>query len=286
MSRLLLLSAFLFFSDAPVDNPLATDLVKKGLVLPQGPVTLPAPVMKDGLTGQEQVAVMKKLTPNFVNFIRNKDVSPMVLKIDPIEGLNKERIGQKVDLYFVSYGKLNSAVSSDVMERLLGNPKANIGKGNAAFLSADQLKKRNITLTKAKDIEERYTIMNFELLDKVQLSGVGRAFKTNGPNTIVSAMQLDPRFAKDAQFPNQWQPVNLKDGVKVLGPAKTYEGFGGYVRMTELKQPAGALFVEFHLVMNEPKEWFGGRNLIKAKLPLAIQERVRSFRRQLIKASK
>ena len=286
MIRLLLLSALLFLGDEPADNPLATELVKKGLVLPQGPVNLPTPVMKDGLTGAEQMAVIEKLTPNYTNFIRNKDVSPMVLKIEPIEGSNKERIGQKVDLYFVAYGKLKSAVSSDVMERLLGNPKANIGKGDAAFLSEADPKKRNITLAKAKDVEERFTILNFELLDKVQLSGVGRAFKTNGTKTIVSAMQLDPRFAKDKEFPNQWQPVNLKDGAKVLGPAKSYEGFGGYVRMTELKQPPGALFVEFHLVMNEPKEWFGGRNLIKSKLPLAIQERVRSFRRQLTKANK
>jgi hypothetical protein len=284
MRHLLLLSALLGFGDTPiVDNPLAKELVTKGLVLPQRPITLPAPVMGDGLAAADQTAVIKKLTPNYQQFIRNKDVTPIVLKINPIEGLNKERIGQKVDLYFVAYGKLDSAVSGDVMERLLGNPKANIGKGDASFLSEDQLKKRNITLTKSKGVEERYTLINFELLDKVQLSGVGRAFKTTAPGAIVSAMQFDPRFAKDKTFPNQWQPVNLKNGVKILGAAKSYEGFGGYVRMTELKEPAGALFVEFHLVMNEPKEWFGGPNLIKGKLPLAIRERVHSFRRQLAK---
>jgi hypothetical protein len=287
MIHLLLISSVLGFGDAPVvDNPLLKELVTKGLVLPHRPVPLPAPVMGDGLSAAEQAAVIKKLTPNYQLFIRNKDVSPFVLKIDALEGANKERIGQKVDLYFVAYGPLQSAVSSDVMERLLGNPKANIGKGKAALLSEDDLKKRNIALAKSKGLEERYTLMNFELLDKVQLSGVGRAFKTNGPNAIVSAMQLDPRFAEDKQFPNQWQPVSSKDGVKVLGPAKSYEGFGGYVRMTELKEPAGALFVEFHLVLNEPKEWFGGRNLIKAKLRLAIEERVRSFRRQLAAADK
>ena len=286
MRHILLLSAALGFGDAPVENPLAKELVQKGLVLPQGPVQLPAPVMPDGLPAAEQTAIIKKLYPNFQLFIRNKDVSPHKLTITPIEGANKERIGQKVDLYFVAYGKLDSAVSNDVMEQLLGNPKNNIGKGDASFLSEDQLKKRNITLTKSKGLDERYTLLNFELLDKVQLSGIGRAFKTSGPTAIVSAMQLDPRFAKDADFPNQWRPVDLKNGKKVIVAAKPYEGFGGYVRMTELKQPAGALFVEFHLVLNEPKEWFDGRNLIKAKLPLAIKTRVESFRRQLSKASK
>jgi hypothetical protein len=287
MMHILLLSAALGFGDAPtVENPLAKELVTKGLVLPQGPVLLPAPVMPDGLAAAEQTAIIKKLYPNYQLFIRNKDVSPHKLTITPVEGKDKERIGQKVDLYFVAYGKLDSAVSNDVMEQLLGNPKNNIGKGNAAFLSDDQLKMRDITAVKSKGLEERYTILNFELLDKVQLSGVGRAFKTNGATAIVSAMQLDPRFANDKQFPNQWRPVDLKNGKKVIGQPKDYEGFGGYVRMTELKEPAGALFVEFHLVMNEPREWFDGRNLIKAKLPLAIKTRVESFRRQLSKASK
>jgi hypothetical protein len=287
MRHILLLSAALGFGDAAaVENPLAKDLVKKGLALPLGPVQLPAPVMADGLTAADQTAVIKKLTTNYAGFIRNKDVSPHKLTITAIEGANKERIGQKVDLYFVAYGNLNSAVSNDVMEQLLGNPKNNIGKGNAAFLTEEQLKMRGITAVKSKGLEERYSILNFELLDKVQLSGVGRAFKTNGSTAIVSAMQLDPSFAKDKQFPNQWRPVDLKNGKKVIGIPKDYEGFGGYVRMTELKEPAGALFVEFHLVLNEPREWFDGRNLIKAKLPLAIKTRVESFRRQLAKASK
>ncbi len=285
MIPLLLIVTGLFPGDAPeVENPLVKELVEKGLVLPQGPFQLPAPVMSDGLSAADQVAVIKKISTNYENFIRNKVVSPHVLKINAVEGPNKERIGQKVDLYFVAYGKLKSAVSSDVLERLLGNPKANIGKGDASFLSDDQLKKRKITVTKAKNLEERYTLLNFELLDKVQLSGVGRAFKTNGPKAIESALQLDPRFAKDAAFPNQWQAVTLQDGVKKFGPAMPYEGFGGYVRVTELKEPAGALFVEFHLVLNEPKEWFGGRSLIKAKLPLAIKVRVETFRRQLAAA--
>jgi hypothetical protein len=43
------------------------------------------------------------------------------------------------------------------------------------------------------------------------------------------------------------------------------------------------MFVEFHLVLSEPRDWFDGRNLFKAKLPLAMQDRVRSFRRALLR---
>ena len=56
MIHFLLVSAALGFGDAAIENPLAKDLVTKGLVLPQGPVQLPAPVLGDGLSKAQQVA--------------------------------------------------------------------------------------------------------------------------------------------------------------------------------------------------------------------------------------
>ena len=40
--------------------------------------------------------------------------------------------------------------------------------------------------------------------------------------------------------------------------------------------------VECHIVFAEPEAWFGGKNLLRSKLPLAVQdEDVRSSRRKL-----
>jgi hypothetical protein len=35
------------------------------------------------------------------------------------------------------------------------------------------------------------------------------------------------------------------------------------------------------MLMHEPTQWFSGSNFIRSKLPLAIQEGARSFRRSL-----
>ncbi len=45
--------------------------------------------------------------------------------------------------------------------------------------------------------------------------------------------------------------------------------------------PAGAAFIECHLVYEEDYGWFDGVNMVKQKAPAMIQEKVRSFRRKL-----
>jgi hypothetical protein len=95
-------------------------------------------------------------------------------------------------------------------------------------------------------------------------------------------MKLDPRFAADGEFPNRWRSIDrLADEAEKLGPPRPYAGFGGYVRVTELREPAGALFVELHTAFQEPAEWFDGHNVLRSKLPLVTRENVRTFRRAL-----
>ena len=45
------------------------------------------------------------------------------------------------------------------------------------------------------------------------------------------------------------------------------------------------MFIECHMIFDEPRGWFGGANLLRSKLPLAVQEEVRNFRRRLSAAS-
>jgi len=70
-----------------------------------------------------------------------------------------------------------------------------------------------------------------------------------------------------------------------LGPAHPFSHAGGYAKITRLKEPADAVFVEFHLAYEEAYGWFDGANLVKQKVPLMVQEKVRTFRRKLALAS-
>ena len=56
-----------------------------------------------------------------------------------------------------------------------------------------------------------------------------------------------------------------------------------YFKITKLAEPAGALFVEQHIVFAEPTGWFDGNNLLRSKLPIAVQDNVRTMRKEFLK---
>ncbi len=105
---------------------------------------------------------------------------------------------------------------------------------------------------------------------------------TRQPDSLLAATQIDPRFAKDSDFPNHWRKISRDDeGQRHLGPAQLYGGAGGYLKITRLHEPKGALFVEYHLIYTEPKGWFNGTDPLTTKLPAIIQSEVRTFRQEL-----
>ena len=102
----------------------------------------------------------------------------------------------------------------------------------------------------------------------------------------MAAGSVDPRFDKDPEYPNQWRPL-LRDAQAEIkpGPAHPFSHAGGYAKITRLHEPEGAVFIECHLVYEEDYGWFDGANLVKQKVPVMVQEQVRTFRRKLAVAS-
>ena len=96
-------------------------------------------------------------------------------------------------------------------------------------------------------------------------------------HTLLYAVRLDDRFQKDEKYPNQWREIQNS------GAPKPYSGMGCYVQVSELTEPQGALLVEMHFILHEPPEWFGGPNLLRSKLPIAIRDNVQNFRRKVSK---
>jgi hypothetical protein len=90
-------------------------------------------------------------------------------------------------------------------------------------------------------------------------------------------------------LPNQWRSIAREPGGKVtFGDPQPYSGFGMYVKVTPLVDQrgkhSGTLFIECHVAFDEPKDWFGGANLIRSKMPLVIKDRVQDFRLELKRA--
>ena len=129
---------------------------------------------------------------------------------------------------------------------------------------------------------------------RVRVEGTAHTVETVTNDSGTMAGIVDPRFNQHEKFPNQWQPIlrNANGGIQKnangqpqLGPPVPYDSAGGYMKVTKLVQPAGALFVEYHLVYDEPQGWFNGRDLLRAKLRLKTEGDVRSFRKQVMQAN-
>jgi hypothetical protein len=264
---------------------------EQGVPVPgQAAVRLSKPLMSPGLTADEQLAVLKKASDKIPLelFLKNSLASPHAIQINSVEN-NKKRYAQTVDICFVAHGKIETLIKHDLLSQLLGDKSTEKqdARGKTTTLDDDELKKRDIKPFKSDIMEERFAKIELNILNQVQVSGVTRNIREQGPGWLKTYSILDDRFAKDADWPNQWRKIDAKAPAgKELGTASEYAGWCSFVQVTSLSNPEGALFVEVRSVYAEPHGWFDGYNVLRSKLPLAIKDNVTSFRRKLALAEK
>lgn len=266
-------------------NPLYKNLVENGLAIGGKAVKFPAPSMADGLTAAQQTAVIKGLIGSdygLDEFARDSVVAPYLMKIRDLPGGDAKSAPRGVDVWFVLHGDFKLLDDDKFLDRIIGSNKGAGGKGGE--LKAADLAKRNIPAPKGAN--EGYGFVEFDFLDKVRLNATGHAFWSRGAESVVAAAEIDPRFAGDKEFPNAWRSIDKDGGAAKLGEPNVWAGAAMYVKLTKLQAPAGALFVEQHIIFDEPPGWFGGANLLRSKLPLVVQDSVRSMRREFVKAKK
>jgi hypothetical protein len=175
-------------------------------------------------------------------------------------------------VYFVAHGQLEAMAKPGGFTQ----PEATEGK-QWKTLSPEDLAAKKIPV--ADPDHESYGFFTNDLIERVRVSGVLRNYWSQTEDSIIACAVLDPRFDEDADYPNRWQP--LTRGRKEAGKASPYHGAAGYTKITKLKSPKGALFVESHLVFAEPHAWFNGNNLLGSKLTAVFQAEVRSTRREI-----
>lgn len=268
-------------------NPLLEKLISEGVKLSDGSVVkLPAPWLADGLDAAAQKAAIEKVASRYPydQFTRDSAVAPLLLEMQSIESQGGVRTGQRVDVAFVAYATLELVNDGDMLARLLGvEQQTDDEKGGAVALTAEQLASRGIELAPADgEVRQSLAAVRFEVLDRVEVSGVANTMRTGSSQSLVAAVEFDPRFADDPELPMHWRPIErTAAGETIKGAAQRYSGVGAYVKVTPLVEPRGALLVEAHAVFDEPHGWFGGVNLLRSKLPIVVQDNVRSFRRKL-----
>ncbi len=267
-------------------NPIFDLLLRDGVPLTSTTqVCLPEPTMPDGLQAEEQWRCLEQLperTMPVEELVRPSSVAPFVLRIYDVPAGQPQPPGRGVDLYFLTPGSLDQLVKSDFLERLL-----NSGRKDARIepLNLEQLK-RNGGLTSPTHAERTgYAHVQITLMDRVLLKSTHVTTWHRTQESLIVAARIDPSFTGEAEFPNQWQGLRRNDEGKLIpvGDPTPYHAAGYYVKFTKWHAPEPMLFVEWHLIFAEPTAWFEGANLLRSKLPLVIQTKVRGMRRDLMR---
>ena len=102
-------------------------------------------------------------------------------------------------------------------------------------------------------------------------------------DSVIAAAEIDPRFLNDKDYPNQWRSITKAGGVAKVSDPHPWSGAAMYLKITKLREPAGAMFIEQHIIFAEPTGWFEGANLLGSKLPIAVQDNVRTMRKEFAK---
>lgn len=265
-------------------NPLYKKLTDSGIdVGAKEKVKFPAPIMPDGLTAAQQKEVIKKLIAgdySWDDFTRKSVVASQLTKIRDIPGGPDKAQVRGVDVYFVVHGDFKKLQDDKFLDRLVGAGQGTGGTGGE--LKAADLEQRKIK-PPANAKNEGYGFVEFDFLSKVRLKATGHAMWTRTDESVVAAAEIDPRFANDKQFPNEWRPLTNVGGKLQPGNPQPWSGAAMYLKITKLSDPAGAMFVEQHIIFVEPHGWFEGTNILRSKLPIAVQDNVRTMRKEFQK---
>jgi len=267
------------------ENSVYNDLVERGIAVGDTFVKLPEPSLSPEADAKEQTEVIRRISGkkyDYEQFVRKSPVAPFMLEINTVGAAGADRV-QKVDLWFVGYGKLEAVTNQEMLDQITGG-ETRSEKGESELLTEEELGERDLKVASSDERRESYYRTSAPLLDKVKISGIGHGVTTRKSASILAASLLDPRFVDDPKYPNRWRPI-LRDpsGKTRLGDAQPYAGFGGYCQVVALEEPKGALFFECHLAINEPHGWFKGENLLRSKLPILMNDNVRTLRRKLAK---
>jgi hypothetical protein len=272
-------------------NPVYEQLTRQGVILPKGsPIKLPAPTVRDGLDAAAQRKAIQSIADErkpVESLLQKRLDAPFVLKTyDDKTSSAAGGTGKRLDLYFVVYGDLKKIADEGFWGDEDAGPEDQPDPNDAQFtgklLTPEELKERRIEPLLSSGVTENYGTAEIQLFNRVRIRGTTRSVETKADESVTYASILDPRFASDKKYPNQWQSVVRDEAGKLqYGTLKPYAGLGSYAKATQLKEPEGAIFLEYHLVYDEPVGWFGGAGVIRSKLPIVVKDNVKKLRRKL-----
>jgi hypothetical protein len=281
-----------FLVGASPENSVLTQLIEQGVPVGDGTfVKLPPPTLADDLDAAAQQAIVERIAAphrRVADLARKSVVSPFVLKLGDVATSDPKRPFRTIDVWFIAYGRLERFSDEEFLKKLVETAESS-KKSRLPFtkgvLKPEEMKQLGIYAEDTPDRMQRCFFSTFDLFERVVATVTRRVVVTRYPESAVVAAIVDPRFTRSPTHPNHWQSVSRDEHDQFkLGPPHPYESAGLYAKVTRLKEPAGALLIEYHHVFCEPEEWFSGSHLLRSKIPMVVQDAVRKLRRRLAEA--
>lgn len=220
-------------------------------------MTLPEPILASDVDDVEATIESAIGGLSYRQFARDSVVAPVRIKLQYIKDAQGARVGHLVHLAMIAHVDIATLKSDSAMRELFGD------SDDEGALSESELEARGI---EDGGEQVRYQRLRFELLERIEMDCVLRVAAE--PST--DRQRLD--FQLDDQFDNRWESENAE---------ASYEGFTGWLHAARIED--GVVFIEARFAFAEPETWFRGSNFLRSKLPLALQEAAREFRRRLKK---
>lgn len=261
-------------------NPVFVDLLSPSTKFGAPDLSLPAPILRDGMSENEQRAALLKVAgsePSRDALLRDSVTAPYVLKVHDMP--TSDAILRRIDLWFAVRGDVDKLEPRSIADQSTGKP---VEVGNMRFesriLNQDELKARGLSNISEKELSKWFVSVKGKLLGKTSIQAVDEVVASRGGGSLVIASRTATAFDAEGPIANRWHGISA-DGKP--GPDQPYPGGGCYAKISKLEGTGGALLIEVHCVFNEPRGWFQGEPILRSKFALVAQDQIRRLRREL-----
>lgn len=244
-------------------------------VVPNVHLQLPQPYLQSNLEVEAQQSILQEISTSqgYDRFIRNSVVSPVSIAITGVQDAGENRVGHLIRSAFVLFRTIEQLNQEQEGKELFQSFQAQ-GEGKCEVISSESLQEHGFA---SANPSEKTIYLELPLLEKVQIQCVVRIERTELPDGWRYAWHIDPSLQKMAPYRTGWRFLRSDSLEPDMHP---YVGCLGYVQVLSLKGIPNAVLIESTTAMLESPEWFAASNQLRSKLPIAIQESVRSFRKK------
>ena len=270
------------------DNPVYSTLQSDGADFAGVHVAFPTPLHVAGMSAEDERVALKRLVGSdrsLAEFTRDSVSAPFILKTrdETAAGRGVVRIAA---LWFVVRASL------DDINPAAADPSTSGGKtveaGNMRFgatrIEPNDLATRALSPAGGKEAHEWYVHLTSRLLDRIHVEATDRIVATKAGGSWFVGSITDAKFNADKTFPNRWHALKRQGAGAAAGADEVYVGSAAAVTISRLASVENALLIESHFAFFEPNAWFDGAPVLRSKIGVVAQDRIRRLRRDLAKS--